>query len=560
MSDNTFKMKYEITSRYLTKKSKRRSGNPIYPAVKFIVAHDTGNPDSTASGNVNYFENSRNRFSASAHIFVDDKQIIECIPLLTGTPEKAWHVLYNVNTDNRLFGFNANDAAAGVEYCYGKKINADEAYARYVWVMAYICFRFNLDTKTAVAGHYFLDPDRKTDPVTGLANSRRTWEQLLRDVTAEYNECLGHAPEQPPELTIHDGKVRANTRLNIRAEKPDTRHPVKSTVVPGTILSYTGFVTDGQNINGNSKWYRNIDGNFFWSGGVDTISETSSTKTGNWWIDNLNIQQIWNTFNEKGNAAKVAVLDSGYNTTIPDIANGVKDSRICFNSIAGRPITIDDIYGHGSHCASLIGSRNTSNIIGCAPESELYIAKICSEGSVRSFDIFIDAINWAIKQKVDVISISYGGESLNSSMESIINKAVKDHNIMVIASIGDTYDNSLNKPCYPALFKNCLAVGASNRQNEISSVTILSDKTEINAPGEDISAYWKHNNLIGQNGTSQAAAIVSGICALIISSFKKKNKNYSVYEIKELITQYSNAVNGHPDQKVISPLKIFNTI
>lgn len=117
-----FKEKYTITPAYLTSPSKRRSGLLPSPGVKFIVAHDTGNPGSTARANRNYFENSRDKDSASAHLFVGDREIIECIPALTsGKPEKAWHVLYTVPTDNQLFGFNANDAAIGVEYCYGGK-------------------------------------------------------------------------------------------------------------------------------------------------------------------------------------------------------------------------------------------------------------------------------------------------------------------------------------------------------------------------------------------------------------------------------------------------------
>ncbi len=51
------------------------------PGVRFIVAHDTGNPGSTAANNVSYYERSRNDQSASAHIFVDDKEILECIPV-----------------------------------------------------------------------------------------------------------------------------------------------------------------------------------------------------------------------------------------------------------------------------------------------------------------------------------------------------------------------------------------------------------------------------------------------------------------------------------------------
>ena len=262
-----FQQKFVISQRYLTSGSRRRSGKKVDPGVKFIVAHDTGNPNSSASGNVRYYENSRNEMSASAHLFVDDKEIIECIPALTAPPEKAWHVLYGVPTDNQLFGFNANDAAIGVEYCYGDRINADESYGRYLWLMAFICFRFNLNPKTSVTGHFFLDPQRKTDPVTGLAHSRRTYDQLLKDIATEFDVCTGKIPP-PPKLIPKNGTVRVAVKLNIRKGEPSTKVPVAEVVMTGSLVSYVGYVENGQSINGNSKWYKDANGNFFWSGGV----------------------------------------------------------------------------------------------------------------------------------------------------------------------------------------------------------------------------------------------------------------------------------------------------
>ncbi|MDL1893776.1 N-acetylmuramoyl-L-alanine amidase [Sphingobacteriales bacterium CHB3] len=262
-----FKEKYSITPRYLTPNTKRRSGLKMSPGVKFIVAHDTGNPNSTANGNVRYYENSRNEMSASAHLFVDDREIIECVPALTGPPEKAWHVLYGVPTDNQLFGFNANDAAVGVEYCYGTNINADEAYARFVWVMAFICYKFELDPRKSVVGHFFLDPNRKTDPVTGLARSRRTYEQLLEHVVKEYEECT---KTELPAISLpikKGGTVKATVRLNVRKGEPNTIAPVVQSIDPGTTLDYASSVL-GQSINGNPKWYKDPNGNYFWSGGV----------------------------------------------------------------------------------------------------------------------------------------------------------------------------------------------------------------------------------------------------------------------------------------------------
>ncbi len=186
-----FKKRFKIVQRHLTPKTKRRSGILIPDAgVKFVVAHDTGNPGSTARGNVKYYESSKNEISASAHLFVDDKEIIECIPAIMAPPEKAWHVIKGPQIDNLIYGAEANDAAIGVEYCYGGAIDAEAAYARYVWVLAYLCYIFRLDPAKSVVGHSILDPARKTDPDTGLSASGRLYEQLIMDVPGEFAECL----------------------------------------------------------------------------------------------------------------------------------------------------------------------------------------------------------------------------------------------------------------------------------------------------------------------------------------------------------------------------------
>lgn len=266
-----FLQKYSIAPQYLSKPSKRRSGLFISPGVKFVVAHDTGNPRSTAAGNVGYYERSRNDESASAHIFVDDKQIIECIPALTAPPEKAWHVLYRVDTDNHMYGYNANDAAIGVEYCYGNNIDADEAYRKYVWTIAFICHTFGLDPATSVVGHAFLDPTRKTDPGSGLGYSRRSYEQLLRDVPIEYQACIaassGAAVVAPTSTQIHQtGQVQVTAKLNVRKGQPSRMSDIAQVVMPGTKLTYAGWVTDGEPVNGNTKWFLDTNRNYFWSG------------------------------------------------------------------------------------------------------------------------------------------------------------------------------------------------------------------------------------------------------------------------------------------------------
>jgi N-acetylmuramoyl-L-alanine amidase len=188
-------MAYEITRDYI-KLGNARSGEKL-EKVKFIVSHSTGNPGSTAYANRNYFNNRQP--SASAHTFIDDKYILEMIPL----DEKAWHVLYNKPIDNQMFGSDANDAAIGVELCYGGNINFTEAYKRYVWYHAYLCEKFHLDSIKHIVSHHTLDPERRNDPLDAFRLYGVTWNEFIADVS----ETLQQMRKQK------DGKVNKPPRV-----------------------------------------------------------------------------------------------------------------------------------------------------------------------------------------------------------------------------------------------------------------------------------------------------------------------------------------------------------
>lgn len=265
----TFNEKFIIIPRLIPVPSRRRGGSPIQK-VRFLVAHDTGNPGSTAAANVKFYINTCQTVepakTASAHLFVDDKEILECVPALTAPAEKAFHVLKKVTRDNELYGINANDGAIGVEYCYGGAINADKAYEKFVWVLAKLCFAYDLNPAKDIVGHFFLDPARKTDPLTGLARSRRTYEQLLRDVVTEYAACTGNALPSPT-TNEQTGSVTVTVKLNLR-NAPNTRANIVQVVPAGTVLQVSAKVPNGEPVNNNPLWYKDTKGNFFWSGGV----------------------------------------------------------------------------------------------------------------------------------------------------------------------------------------------------------------------------------------------------------------------------------------------------
>lgn len=200
-------MKFSITRDYI-RFGNSRSGQKISKVI-FIVSHDTGNPGSTAYGNRNYFD--KQQPSASAHTFIDDKYILEIIPL----SEKAWHVRYNVTADNKRFGDDANDAAIGVEFCHGGKINFQEAYNRYVWYHAFLCDKFGLDPMKHIVAHSSLDPSRRSDPQSALRPRGISWNEFLADVKTSLERDF-NGKDTPPSTDPPPVVGGVSTRLPLR--------------------------------------------------------------------------------------------------------------------------------------------------------------------------------------------------------------------------------------------------------------------------------------------------------------------------------------------------------
>ncbi|MDH3638577.1 MAG: N-acetylmuramoyl-L-alanine amidase [Gammaproteobacteria bacterium] len=65
------------------------------------------------------------------------------------------------------------------------------------------------------------------------------------------------------------GKVSAIRRLNIRRGAPNVLASRVRTAKVDEGLNYTGWTSNGENVSGNSHWYRMSDGNYFWAGGTD---------------------------------------------------------------------------------------------------------------------------------------------------------------------------------------------------------------------------------------------------------------------------------------------------
>lgn len=248
------KGKYIIERKYISF-GKSRSGQKI-KKVLFVVEHETSNNTADADDHYRYFN--KHPANASAHTFIDDKKILEIIPL----NEKAWHVNYNVSVDNRMFGDDANDAAIGVELC--RTGNFKKAYDKYVWYNAYLCHQFNLKPEKHLVQHSVLDPQRRSDPESWLKPNGVTWNQFIKDVRNYYDNWEVVPQVKGVSLTVSNKTPKKNPQgIGIAVSKYPDGYGVNTYKTPngeysGRINKKIPFIVHGEKDGfigiGNEAW------------------------------------------------------------------------------------------------------------------------------------------------------------------------------------------------------------------------------------------------------------------------------------------------------------------
>lgn len=273
---------------------------------------------------------------------------------------------------------------------------------------------------------------------------------------------------------------------------------------------------------------------------ADDTSEKSSqsipTFTSYWNLNYVKAPFFWRN-GYLGKGVKVAVIDTGINN-VPDLKNVVK--RISFVKDNPKTKTIDesDVWdrgnygeGHGTSVAAVIGAQiggktfNTSisDIIGVAPNVQLYSLKYADGTKDGTVGEIITAINWSIKYKMDIINISSSVYEDDAGLKKAIDKAVKA-GIIIVASAGN---EGSNKPTYPARYNNVVAVSSIGKDKKISKFSNTGTSIDFAAPGDYIPTINSKGEFFYATGTSYAAPHVTGLLALL----KEKYPYSSVTEL-----------------------------
>ena len=256
-----------------------------------------------------------------------------------------------------------------------------------------------------------------------------------------------------------------------------------------------------------------------------------------------------------GKGVTIAVLDTGlWNDIGQNYGKRLLASIDVTNGGTG-PVR-DDPYGHGTHITSIAASgafNLTGQRLGIAPDANLVVVRAFNgEGAGRYADV-IRGVNWIVANKakynIRVLNLSFGAEPQSNYWDDPLNQAVMaawQAGITVVASAGNSgplpmsIDVPGNVPyviTVGALTDNGTPYdGSDDRLASFSGAGPTYEgfvKPEIVAPGGHIAASMSSSSylanldpdsmrpgqqLFTMSGTSQAAAVTTGVVALMLQA------------------------------------------
>lgn len=216
-----------------------------------------------------------------------------------------------------------------------------------------------------------------------------------------------------------------------------------------------------------------------------------------------------------GRGVRIAILDSGI-----DLAHPAFGGRIVATKSFVSGTTVQDVIGHGTHCAgTAAGFRDAKAYrYGVAFEAELCIGRVFGDDGGADADRVVAAIDWAVSLACDVIALPLGTfDAAHSDAFEQAGQRALAADCLAIAAAGNGRMKLVSQPANAA---SILAVGAVDCCLRLAafspgaSITEAGPCVDLVAPGVDVYATAPGGEYVRCSGTSMAAAHVAGIAAL----------------------------------------------
>ena len=120
-----------------------------------------------------------------------------------------------------------------------------------------------------------------------------------------------------------------------------------------------------------------------------------------------------------GQGTKIAILDTGLDINHSEFA-GKNIQQKCFASTCSSE-GLDDLNGHGTHVAGIAAANlDGAGMTGVAPDADLLIAKVATQGGDYQLGAMATALGWASENDATVANVS-GGYAYSSTFRNAVN-------------------------------------------------------------------------------------------------------------------------------------------
>jgi len=248
-----------------------------------------------------------------------------------------------------------------------------------------------------------------------------------------------------------------------------------------------------------------------------------------WGLTKIQAATGWN-ITHGATTVKIAVLDTGIDQNHADLTG-----KIVANQNFTSSPTADDQFGHGTHVAGIAAAvtNNGVGVAGTGYDCRLMNGKVLGDDGYGDYDWIASGICWAADNGAKVINMSLGGGGGSDTLLNAVNYAW-GKGCVIVASAGNSNTTAAS---YPAYYTNCIAVGATDQNDQRASFSNYDSAwVDVAAPGVGIySTIPNHTNYISTNylggalnygslnGTSMAAPFVAGMAGLLWASGAANN-------------------------------------